>query len=72
MNWSDKLQEFQAEMYGRLIEFLEKNGSQDDVRFDEERDIIYFKIGNEWISEYEVDIFDVVDILDEYEIKCTY
>lgn len=72
MNWSDKLQEFQAEMYGRLIEFLEKNGNQDNVRLDEERDIIYFKIGNEWISEYEVDIFDVVDILDEYEIKCTY
>ena len=72
MKWSDKLQELQAEMYGRLVDFLNKYGNQDDVRFDEEKDIIYFKIGNDWISELEVDIFDVVEILDDLGIKCTY
>lgn len=72
MNWSDKLQEFQAEMYGTLIDFLNKNGNQDDVYFDADKDLIYFKIGNDWISEYEVDIFDVVEILDNLGIKCTY
>jgi hypothetical protein len=72
MNWSDKLQEFQAEMYGRLIDFLNKNGNQDDVYYDTDKDLIYFKIGNDWISEYEVDIFDVVETLDNLGIKCTY
>lgn len=72
MNWTDKLQEFQAEMYGRLIDFLEKNGNQDDVYFDTDKDLIYFKVGNDWISEYEVDIFDVVETLDNLGIKCTY
>lgn len=72
MNWSDKLQEFQAEMYGRLIDFLEKNGNQDDVYYNTDKDLIYFKIGNDWISEYEVDIFDAVETLDNLGIKCTY
>lgn len=72
MNWSDKLQEFQAEMYSKLMDYLEKNGNQDDVRYDADKDLIYFKVGNVWISEYEVDIFDVVETLDNLGIKCTY
>ena len=72
MYWSDKLQEFQAEMYGKLIEFLEKNGNQDVVRFDKEKDEIYFLISGDWVSEYAVDIFDVVELVDDLDIECTY
>ena len=70
MNWSDKLQEFQAELYAKIIDHLNENGDNDYIRFDREKDEIYFLIGGDWVSEYVVDIFDVVDIADEFEIKC--
>lgn len=72
MTWSDKLQEFQAELYAKIIDYLNENGDNDYIRFDREKDEIYFLIGGDWVSEYEVDIFDVVDIADEFEIKCNY
>ena len=70
MTWSDKLQEFQAELYAKIIDYLNENGDNDYIRFDREKDEIYFLIGGDWVSEYEVDIFDVVDIADEFEICC--
>lgn len=72
MTWSDKLQEFQAELYGNIIDYLNKNGNNDYIRFDDEKDEIYFLVGGDWVSEYEVDIFDVVDIADEFGIRCSY
>lgn len=36
------------------------------------KDEIYFLVGGDWISEYTVDIFDVVDIADEFDISCPY
>lgn len=70
MTWSDKLQEFQAELYGKIIDYLNKNGDNDYIRFDDEKDVIYFLVSGDWVSEYEVDIFDVVDIADEFGIEC--
>ena len=29
MNWSDKLQEFQAELYAKIIDYLNENGDND-------------------------------------------
>ena len=72
MTWSDKLQEFQAELYAKIIDFLNENGDNDYIRFDKEKDEIYFLVGGDWVSEYAVDIFDVVDIADEFEIPCPY
>ena len=72
MTWSDKLQEFQAELYGNTIDYINKNGDNDYIRFDKEKDEIYFLVGGDWVSEYAVDIFDVVDIADEFGISCPY
>ena len=72
MTWSDKLQEFQAELYANIIDYLNKNGDNEFVSYDRDKDEIYFKVNNDWIAEYEVDIFDVVDIADEFEIPCPY
>lgn len=72
MNWSDKLQEFQAELYAKIIDYLNENGDNEFVRYDRNKDIIYFKDEDEWVEEYEVDIFDVVDIADELGIRCSY
>jgi hypothetical protein len=70
MNWSDKLQEFQAELYAKIIDYLNEKGDNDYIRYDREKDEIYFKVNYEWIVEYEADIFDVVDIADELDIRC--
>ena len=72
MNWSDKLQEFQAELYANIIDYLNKNGDNEFVSYDRDKDEIYFKVNNDWIAEYEVDIFDVVDIADELGIHYPY
>ena len=37
MTWSDKLQEFQAELYAKIIDFLNENGDNDYIRFDKEK-----------------------------------
>ena len=72
MNWSDKLQEFQAELYANIIDYINKNGDNDYIRFDKEKDEIYFLVSGDWVSEYAVDIFDVVDIADEFGIRYPY
>lgn len=72
MTWSDKLQEFQAELYAKIIDYLNENGDNEFVNYDRDKDEIYFKVNNDWIAEYEVDIFDVVDIADELDIHYPY
>lgn len=72
MNWSDKLQEFQAELYAYIVNYLYRNGDTDRIRFDKEKDEIYFLIDGDWVSEYAVDIFDVVEIVDELDIHYSY
>lgn len=72
MTWSDKLQEFQAELYAKIIDYLNENGDNEFIRYDREKDEIYFLIGGDWVSEYAVDIFDVVDIADELDIHYPY
>lgn len=37
MTWSDKLQEFQAELYAKIIDYLNENGDNDYIRFDKEK-----------------------------------
>jgi hypothetical protein len=72
MTWSDKLQDFQATLYANIIDYLNENGDNDYIRFDKEKDEIYFLVGGDWVSEYAVDIFDVVDIVDEFGIPYPY
>lgn len=72
MTWSDKLQDFQATLYANIIDYLNENGNNEYIRYDKEKDEIYFLISGEWVSEYAVDIFDVVDIADEFNISYPY
>ena len=72
MTWSDKLQDFQATLYANIIDYLNENGDNDYIRYDKEKDEIYFLVSGEWVSEYAVDIFDVVDIVDEFGIRYPY
>lgn len=72
MSWFNKLDEIQSEMYGKLLDYLQKNGNTDFARYDKDNDLIEFKIGDKWYCEYDVNIWDVADIADILEIKCTY
>ena len=72
MTWSDKLQDFQATLYANIIDYLNENGNNEYIRYDKEKDEIYFLISGDWVSEYAVDIFDVVDIADELNIRYPY
>lgn len=70
MDWYDKVNELQSEIFGKILDYVEKNGDNDDVRYIEECDTLYFKIGDNWLDEYSVTIFDVADIADMLGIKC--
>lgn len=72
MTWSDKLQDFQATLYANIIDFINEYGDNEYIRYDKEKDEIYFLIDGDWVSEYAVDIFDVVDIADELGIRYPY
>ena len=68
----DKLDEFQSEMFAKLIDYVRKNGNNELVKFDENGDMLYFHIANEWVNEYDINIFDLAEVLDILEIKCTW
>lgn len=72
MKWWDKLNEFQSEMYGKLVDYVRENGSNELVKYDENTDILYFYINEEWLNEYEVHIYYVAEIADMLGIKCTW
>lgn len=72
MKWWDKLDEFQSEMYGKLVDYVREKGSNELVKYDENTDILYFYINEEWLNEYEVYIYDVAEIADMLGIKCTW
>lgn len=72
MKWWDKLDMFQSEMFGKLVDYVRENGSNELVKYNETTDILYFYINEEWLNEYEVYIYDVAEIADMLGIKCTW
>ena len=72
MEWRDKLNELQTELHDNLIDHINKFGNNNDVKLDDDRDLLYFNVNGEWVNEYKVDIWVVIDIADNLGIKCTY
>ena len=70
MDWYDKVNELQSEIFGKILDYVRKNGNNDIVRYDDKHDILFFKIGTTWISEYSTNIFEVAEIADMLGIKC--
>ena len=67
MCWSEKLYEYQAELYTYIINYLYRNGGNTDhIRFDKEKKELYFLVDGDWVSKNDVDIFDVAEIADMY------
>lgn len=67
MSWRERLEEFQSELYSKIIDYINKNGNNDLICL--KGDTLYFNINNNWVEEYSVDLFDVVDIFDEITKK---
>lgn len=72
MKWWDKLDMFQSEMYGKLVDYVREKGNNELVKYNESTDILYFCINEEWLNEYEVSIYDAAEYADMLGIKCTW
>ena len=72
MKWWNKLDEFQSEMYGKLVDYVRKNGNNELVKYNEDTDMLYFAIEEEGLNEYEVSLYDVAEIVDMLGIKCDW
>lgn len=55
--------------YVIIIEYIDKNGDNEYVRYDRSKDIIYFKVNDNWVEEYNVDTSTIMDIISKLNIS---
>ena len=65
----DRLNEIQAEMFSFLLDKFRNGATDEYIKYDAEQDMLYFKIGNDWVDEYNVSIWDVADAVDDFKEK---
>jgi hypothetical protein len=63
----DRLNEMQAEMFSFLLDKFRNGATDEYIKYDAEKDMLYFKIGNDWVDEYNVSIWDVADAVDDFK-----
>jgi hypothetical protein len=63
----DRLNEMQAEMFSFLLDKFRNGATDEYIKYDAEQDMLYFKIGNDWVDEYNVSIWDVADAVDDFK-----
>jgi hypothetical protein len=63
----DRLNEIQAEMFSFLLDKFRNGATDEYIKYDAEQDMLYFKIGNDWVDEYNVSIWDVADAVDDFK-----
>lgn len=63
----DRLNEIQAEMFSFLLDKFRNGATDEYIKYDADQDMLYFKIGNDWIDEYNVSIWDVADAVDYFK-----
>ena len=65
----DRLNEIQAEMFSFLLDKFRNGATDEYIKYDADQDMLYFKIGNDWVDEYNVSIWDVADAVDNFKEK---
>lgn len=65
----DRLNEIQAEMFSFLLDKFRNGATDEYIKYDADQDMLYFKIGNDWIDEYNVSIWDVAEAVDDFKEK---
>ena len=63
----DRLNEIQAEMFSFLLDKFRNGATDEYIKYDAEQDMLYFKIGNDWVDEYNVSIWDVAEAVDDFK-----
>jgi hypothetical protein len=63
----DRLNEIQAEMFSFLLDKFRNGATDEYIKYDADQDMLYFKIGNDWVDEYNVSIWDVADAVDDFK-----
>jgi hypothetical protein len=63
----DRLNEMQAEMFSFLLDKFRNGATDEYIKYDADQDMLYFKIGNDWVDEYNVSIWDVADAVDYFK-----
>ena len=66
-SYYDRLNEIQAEMFSFLLDKFRNGATDEYIKYDAEQDMLYFKIGNDWVDEYNVSIWDVADAIDDFK-----
>ena len=68
----DRLNEIQAEMFSFLLDKFRNGATDEYIKYDADQDMLYFKIGNDWVDEYNVSIWDVADAVDDFKERNEY
>ena len=67
----DRLNEMQAEMFSFLLDKFRNGATDEYIKYDAEQDMLYFKIGNDWVDEYsyKISIWDIAEAVDDFKEK---
>lgn len=68
-SYYDRLNEIQAEMFSFLLDKFRNGATDEYIKYDIDQDMLYFKIGNDWVDEYNVSIWDIADAVDDFKEK---
>lgn len=63
----DRLDEMQAEMFSFLLDKFRNGATDEYIKYDADQDMLYFKIGNDWVDEYNVSIWEIADAVDDFK-----
>ena len=63
----DRLNEIQAEMFSFLLDKFRNGATDEYIKYDADQDMLYFKIGNDWIDEYNISIWDIAEAVDDFK-----
>lgn len=63
----DRLNEIQAEMFSFLLDKFRNGATDEYIKYDADQDMLYFKIGNDWVDEYNVSIWEIADAVDDFK-----
>lgn len=66
-SYYDRLNEMQAEMFSFLLDKFRNGATDEYIKYDAEQDMLYFKIGNDWVDEYNVSVWEVADAVDDFK-----
>jgi hypothetical protein len=54
-------------MFSFLLDKFRNGATDEYIKYDADQDMLYFKIGNDWVDEYNVSIWDVADAVDDFK-----